>query len=170
MSRTETCGRAYVKYKGPFDWDGLYKLMVNWMKNKHYVTQENQYKEKKLGPNGNEVKFKVTGKRKETSYTRIIMELFLHGWDMAEHEVVVDGEKKKMNSGRFSIEITSKVEFDWQNTFTGSPGKEIMGKFYDWVMKRQHELLHIDVQEYQTLELEHEIKKFLKMETDTHAY
>ena len=159
-----------VQYKGEFDFDGLFKLITNWIISRRYEFQEKKYKESAKGHAGQELKIKLTGEKKENSYIKLYVNVFMRGWDYKEKEVIIDGERKIVASGRIQIEIITKAETDWQNRFSGTPFKELIGKFYDWVMKKEIELLHYDVQEYETLRLEHEVKKFLKMETDTHAF
>ncbi|MBC8496006.1 hypothetical protein H8D36_07655 [archaeon] len=163
-------GRAYIKYKGDYDFDGLYSLVWNWISGRRYVTQEPKYKDKIDSPAGTEVEVDIVGQKKETPYVKLWIKAALHNWDFKEKEGMLHGEKKLYTGGRIQITITTDVEVDWQNNFTGSKFKEMAGKFYFWVMKKEIETINIDAQEYEALKLEHEIKKFLKMETDTHAY
>lgn len=170
MSKKITAGHTIVKFKGEYDWDGLYKLITQWVLNRRYIMQEGRYKNKKLSSAGNEIQLTIIGEKKETAYTKLWIDIYIHSWDLKEKQVVVDGKKKLMTGGRFSIEITTDIEFDWQNKYTDSKFKEAMGKLYYWLMKKEFENIYIDAQEYEALKLEHEIKKFLKMETDTNAY
>ncbi len=39
-------GSTYIKYKGPYDFDGLYKLVHKWIKERRYHLEEKRYKDK----------------------------------------------------------------------------------------------------------------------------
>lgn len=164
-----TCGRAYVKYKGPYDWDGLYKVIYKWLNSRRYRIDDKRYKEKAT-ETGGELKVDITGDRRETAYTKRHMAIKIRIWDMKEKMTEVEGEKKLMTSGRLLIEIQGDITLDWQGIFKGSKWKEIMGNLYAWVMKKEYELLYLDDQQYEVLRLEYEIKKHLKMESATMAF
>ncbi|NQU98892.1 hypothetical protein HQ533_05490 [Candidatus Woesearchaeota archaeon] len=170
MGEKVRTGRAFVQFKGDYDFDGLFKLIVNWMLERRYEFHEKKFKEKGIGPGGAELKIKLIGEKKETGYVKLYINVFIRAWDYVEKEGMLHGEHKIYSGGRIQIEIITTLEVDWQNKFSGSKSKELMGKFYYWVKKKEIELLHIDVHEYETLRLEYEVKKFLKMETDTHAF
>lgn len=165
-----TVGHAYVKFKGDYDWDGLFKLVSNWIMNRKYDYHEDRYQDKKKGPAGSELKVKVYGRKDETPFVRQWIHVYFHIWGMKEKKGVLHEEEKEFTGGRLTIDITAKIELDWQGRFKGSKWKEVLGKFYVWVMRKEIQIIHVDNHEYEALRLEHEIKKFLRMETDTHAY
>ncbi|MBC8501188.1 MAG: hypothetical protein H8D38_05510 [DPANN group archaeon] len=170
MSYKIRSGYTVVKFKGEYDWGGLYALIMNWLMERKYETHDKRYKEKIAGPAGAEIKSDIYGEKRHTSYTKLWISFRIRGFDYIEKEKIINGKKRMMTGGRIAIRIITEVEFDWQNVFTGSPFRKMMGRFYDWVKKKDNELLIIDVHEYETLRIEHEIKKFLGMETDTHAF
>lgn len=170
MGKKVPAGSTVVKYKGDYDFGGLYRLVFHWMQERKYWVQEKRYKDKIDNPLGNEVEVDLIGYKKETSFTKLHMSVSFHNWDYKEKEGVLHGEKKKFTGGRIIITITTYVEFDWQGIFTGSKLKEQMGKLYMWLMKKEFNLKNIDQQEYEALLLSHEVKKFLKMETDPYIH
>jgi len=170
MSKIVTAGETLVKYKGNYDWGALYQLAINWLLGRRYRVEEKRYKDKMTDAAGSEVEVQLRGKRKETPFIRKLMEVDFHLWGHKEVKGILNGKETMYTGGRISIHITAKVEIDWQNIFVGSKWKEVMGDFYFWVRKKEFELTVIDDHEYEALRLELEIKKFLKMETDTHAY
>jgi len=163
-------GHAMVKYKGDYDFDGLYKLISNWIIDRRYKFDEKRYKDKIDNPLGTEVEIDFVGKRKETSYIVLEIAVSIHAWNYKEKDGILHEEKKRYTGGRVTIEIKTSIVFDWQDSFKGSRIKELMGDFYFWIRKKEFELTHVDNHEYEALRLEYEIKKFLRMETDTHAY
>ena len=165
-----TVGHTFIKYKGNYDFDGLYKLVTNWITKRRYELQEKKYKDKTDNIMGNEVEIDLTGEKKETPFVRLWIYVSFHMWDYKEKEGKLHGETKNFTGGRITIDIETKVELDWQGKFKGSKAKKLLGKLYVWIMKKEFEVKNIDAQEYEALKLEQEVKKFLKMETDTHAY
>ncbi|MFH1770390.1 MAG: hypothetical protein ABH828_02420 [archaeon] len=170
MREMRLVGQSMVQYNGDYDLGGLYKLITGWLMDRGYEFQDKRFKEKEDLAEGNYMKLDFTGRKKETAYTRLWMFLRIRIWEKKDEERIVDGEKKLITGGRIIIRIQGKVEFDWQDRFTGTKFREVLGSFYNWVMKKEHEILHVDRQEYEVLKLEYAIKKFLKMETGTHAY
>ena len=164
-------GQSIVQYSGEYDLGGLYQLITNWLFDRNYEYKgNNRFKEKEDLAEGNYMKMDFAGQKKETAYTRLWMKLRIRVWEKKDEEKIIDGEKKLVTGGRIIMRIQGTVEFDWQNRFEGSWFKETIGSFYNWVMKKEHEILHVDRQEYEVLKLEYAIKKYLKMEAGTHAY
>lgn len=169
MSITKTAGHAFVKYKGDYSFDELYKLIFNWLSVRRYEVHEKRYKIKEDTSLGQEIQIDIIADRRETSYTKLHFAITIRCWNFKEKEGILHGEKKTLTGGRVTIDIVGKNEFDWQNKFEGTPWKKTMGKFYFWVKKRELEILHIDYQEYEIMRLETEVKKLLKMEADSFA-
>ncbi len=170
--KTVTFGKNKTKFKGPFDWDGLYKLVCRWIMSRKYLLQEKRYKDKTDNPLGTEVEVELTASRKENFFLRRRIAVSFHLWNYQEKEGILHGKKTRYTEGRVTIDVETKIEFDWQGIFKPSKGKftETMGKLYMWVKHKEFESTTVDDQEYEALRLQHEIKKFLRMETDTHAY
>ncbi|MBU1202016.1 MAG: hypothetical protein KJ583_05980 [Nanoarchaeota archaeon] len=165
-----TVGHTMVKYKGDYDFDGLYKLISRWIIDRKYKFDEKRYKDKIDNPMGTEVEIDFTGLKKETPYVVTRIKVSIHAWNYKEKEGILHEEKTRFTGGRVTVTIDTDIIFDWQAKFRGSKIKELMGDFYFWIRKKELEATHVDNQEYEALRLEHEIKKFLRMETDTHAY
>jgi len=163
-------GKTRVFYKGSYDFEGLYQLVTNWIMGRHYRMQEKKYKDKVANVMGNEVEITLTGDLKETGYVKALINVDFHAWDYKEKEGFLHGEKKKYTDGRIIITIETSTILDWQKKFSGSKAKVLMGKLYNWLRYWEFMIVYVDKQEYEALKLEHEVKKFLKMETDTHAY
>ncbi|MBU0666381.1 MAG: hypothetical protein ABIC91_00490 [Nanoarchaeota archaeon] len=163
-------GTTNVKYKGIFDWGGLYQLIAQWLYNRKYEVHENRYKDKESTPWGNEIEVTVNAHRRITAYIRYTFTIDYHLWDAKEIEVVEDGKKVKKTQGRILVSINAGLQLDWTDKFKGSKFNELLGKLIKTIKKKEIKILHEDYQEYENYALQTEIKKFLKMETDRHEY
>ncbi len=121
-----------IKYRGVFDFDGLYRMMVDWFENQGYEFQETTYKHKVPSPMGAEQELGWFAWRKVNAYVKYWVKISFHIWDMKEVEVIRDGKKKKMLSARMHIEFSGYVELDWQKTFSGN---KFLVALQDWMNK-----------------------------------
>jgi len=168
-SHKERAGRAYVKYKGQYNWDLLYKTIWNWLVQREYETQDKRYKVKKT-VDGGELKVDITGEVRQTAYTKLHMKIKIRAWDLREKVVKVDGHTKLLTGGRILIEIVGDVELDWQKIFSNSKFHQILQGLYEWIKKKELEQIIIDDHEYEVLRLETEIKKVLNMDASFMAF
>ncbi|MFT4260980.1 MAG: hypothetical protein ACMXX9_00940 [Candidatus Woesearchaeota archaeon] len=107
-----------IKYKGVYDFDGLYKLIRQWFKERNYDFSEPLYKDKSGGPFGNEIELKLYGEKKITEFIKYHIQLETWKIEMKEFDAKIDGEVKKVTDGRMSVTFTEvAIEFDWQNKF-----------------------------------------------------
>ncbi|MDP7323381.1 MAG: hypothetical protein QF632_01315 [Candidatus Woesearchaeota archaeon] len=155
-----------LKYRGVWDYEGLYQLMVQWFEDQGYEFHERVFKHKVPSPLGFEQELGWYGWRKVNAYVKFWIYVYWHVWDIKEVEVVKDGKKKKMVQARLFIEFSGKVELDWQNMFTGS---KFVVAIQDWMNKY---VLHKtitggweDELYYRIHKLFYSCKEFLNMET-----
>ena len=160
-----------VKYKGVFDYEGLYKMMHSWLINKRFLFHETKYKDKVATPFGNEVEIDWKAEKKISEFVKEWIIIKFHMWDYSEVEVIKDGKKIKMAKTRMEIRFFARLELDYNNKFTGSSFKEKLGRFYvdhviywDWNIRYANEL------EYSMYDLHTKVKKFLNMDTGSTAY
>lgn len=160
-----------IKYYGLFDWEGLYRLIFNWMQDKEYFYEEPSYQHKVPSPLGAEQKIRMSGWRKTTEQMREWIFLYIHFFEMREVEVIKDGKKQKLIKARVYIEITGRFELDyqerWKQTYLGAYLKD----FYDkYLIKKHAELMFWDRLYYRIYKLNGEIKQFLDMQARENAY
>ena len=77
-----------LRYKGVFDFDGLYKMMHAWLISKRYEFHETKYKDKVSTPFGNEIEVEWTGEKKINEFVKQKIVIEFHLWDFAEVEVI----------------------------------------------------------------------------------
>lgn len=162
----------FIRYKGVFDFEGLYRMMHAWLISKRFLFHENLYKDKVFTPFGNELEIKWLAERKVTEYVKEYIEIYFHLWDFAEVEVIKEGKKNKMTKSRMEIKFEAKLELDYTQKFAnGGKFAEKLGQFYqnkviywDWRIK------YADTLTYSLYDLHSKVKKYLGTVSGSNAY
>lgn len=159
-----------IRYKGLFDFDGLYNLIAEWLKSRGYWFKETSFKHKVPSALGAEQEMKFTGEKKSTEYVEQDVTISFHLWDITEVEVERNGVKKKFVNGRIQIEITGKIKLDYEETFNKSSfWKKVRSFYYNYIM--QPEIFSMaDQLYYRLIKLQTSIKDFLDMQTKSNEY
>jgi hypothetical protein len=160
-----------IRYNGIYDLDGLYRMIREWLYARRYDYMEGINKDKTAGPFGNEVEWEMYPEIKIDEFIKYKIEIKTKFYDVKEFEAVIDGQKKKVNNGKFWIKINGKVEFDYRDKFEKKPLHRHMREFLiKKLFKRYYEIRHVDHLTHEIFRLHAEIKKFLKMEASFNAY
>ncbi|MEK6928785.1 MAG: hypothetical protein AABW65_02430 [Nanoarchaeota archaeon] len=115
MAIKEQIIKEKLENLGIFDFQGLYKFAHYWLKDEEgYGVTEEKYSEKVSG-NAREISVKWKATKEVTDYFKIELSLEFEAKEMAEVEVEIDGEKKRMNKGKISIEIKGNLIKDHKN-------------------------------------------------------
>ena len=157
-----------IRYKGLFDWTGVYRLVYEWLVKHQFRFHEKRYKDKLDTPLGNELEVDVWGEKEVTEYYKYRVDVAYHLWESREVPVVIDGKQTKMWQGRIHIAISGLVITDWQKRY------EKGDKIHKWmemflnkvVLKNEIEMKHIDPLDKDLHKLESDLKKLLKIEAD----
>ncbi len=161
-----------IRYKGVFDYDGMYKMMHSWLISKRFLFNETKYKDKVATPFGNEVEIKWEAEKKVTEFIKEYIVIEFHLWDFSEVEIIKDGKKIKQAKTRMEIKFFAKMELDYSQKFAkGGNFAQKLGKFYveniiywDWRIKYANAL------EYSLYDLHTKVKKYLNMDSGSNAY
>lgn len=163
-------GKRLVRYKGIYDFDGLYKMMQKWMVDRHYEFHEKKYKEKPYW-HAPETEITWWAEKKVTSYIMYRIDIFIHMYDSEWIEVVVDGKKKKMMNARFQVDMEASVITDYSKEFEKSGfWKKIENFLNRTILHKEILLKYLDALDYELYDFEADIKKFLGMEARESAY
>ncbi len=155
-----------IKYVGIVDFDGLYRMMVDWFTDRKYDFYEKLYKDKPP-----ELELEWIAMRKVDDFYKYQIEIYFHLWDVREVDVIKDGVKKKMIECRMMIWFDPILIIDWQDKWKGGWMVEKMFSFYTKnVIKREIELKYGDPLWYHTYNLMTRVKEHLGMETGSNAY
>lgn len=158
-----------IRYKGIYDYEGLYQLIRKWFDEHNYDFMENKYKDKVGGPFGNEVELKMKPELKVTEFIKYHITVETHFWDVKEFEAEFQGEKKKVTDGRFWIKLSASIEFDYTGRFHGK-WKTWLEFLVTKVLRRYYEIKYYDQLKYDVYGLQKQMKEHLKMETKYNAY
>lgn len=156
----------FLKFSGVFDFDGLYRLMAKWFKDRKYDFYENLYKDKPP-----ELELEWIGERKLDDFYKYKIRLYFHLWDMKTVEAIKDGQKKKLTSCRMIVEFDPSVVVDYQNRWTENAFTEkLFGFYFKNIIKREFQLKIADPLWYISYRLQNVMKEYLEMETRGNAY
>ncbi|MBW2990576.1 hypothetical protein KY348_02615 [Candidatus Woesearchaeota archaeon] len=157
-----------IRFKGLFDWEGLYRLVHQWFVKREFRFHEKRYKDKVQTALGNELEVDVWGEKEVTEYYQYKVYICYHIWEGKEVPVIIEGKQVKRMKGRMHIELKGEIITDWQKRYKNDNIiHKMMEMFLNKVaFKRDIEMKHIDPVDKDLHRLEAEIKKFLKMETD----
>ncbi len=158
--------KDFLKYKGVFDFDALYKLMAKWFMDRKYDFYEQLYKEKPP-----ELEIEWIAKRKVDEFYQYKIRLYFHLFDVKTVEAIKEGVKKKLTSCRMIIEFDPSVIVDWQGRWSENKFTDkLLGFYIRNVIKRELQLKYGDPLWYITYRLHNIVKEFLEMETRGSAY
>lgn len=163
---------AYLQYDGIFDFDGLYKLMHDWIVDRNYYFEEKLYRHKVPTPAGAEQHIVWEAWRKVNEYAKYWINIYMILRDAKEIEVVKKGEKKKLTKAKLIIIFEGKVELDYSKRF----GKSALGHYLNdfllsYVWKPEKEVsMWWDELYYRIYKLHRAAKDFLDMETKGNDY
>lgn len=157
-----------LRYKGVFDFKGVYELVYRWYRNRQFRFHERRYKDKTYTPLGNEIEANVWGEKEVTEFYKYHVTVDYHLWEAKEIPVIIKGKKVKRMRARIDIRLDGKVVCDWQNRYDRSnPFQNVILNFLiKTVLKYELEVKHVDPLDKDLHNLEEQIKKHLKIESD----
>jgi hypothetical protein len=159
-----------IRYKGVYDLDGIYKVIRGWLDNHRYDYMEKTHKDKQTNPWGNEVEWEMTPEIKIDGFIKYNIYIRTKFYDVKEFESVVHGHKRMLTDGRFWIEITGNVEFDYLGNFKSDFAKKVLNFIVKRMFWKYYKIHHIEKLYRDMYDLHNEIKKYMKMETAFNAY
>ena len=130
MAEKESIGKEKVENSGIFDFPGIYSFSHTWFKNENYGVNEDKYSEKVSGTKRDiTIDWKAT--KDISDYFKNEIKIKFEISDMTEVEVEIDGQKKKMNKGKLSIEIGATLIKDKDGKWESSPFNRFMRDVYN---------------------------------------
>ncbi len=157
-----------IRYKGLYDWTGVYRHVYEWLVNHQFRFHEKRYKDKLDTALGNELEVDVWGEKEVTEYYKYRVDVAYHLFESREVPVVINGKQTKLWQGRVHIQISGKVITDWQGRYKDDNKiNKMMETFLNKViLKNEIEMKHVDPLDKDLHKLESELKKLLKIEAD----
>lgn len=158
---------TWLKYKGTFNWRSLMKFMRAWCDANHYVYYELFYKEKP-GNYGTEIRWYAKIEKKIDGFYRHFITWQVRIWDNEQIEVIKDGKKVIMDSGRIRIYFNTIVELDYEGHFEKSSFHKKLESFLrDHILVEEVNAIHWDGLYYEMMRFKNEVEAQLNMETAT---
>lgn len=152
-------GKQFIRYKGVWDMDDLYKKMADWFRQRKYNFYEKVYKHKAPSPFGKERQYVWSAIRKEEDYYLFEIDIYMHTYDAEDVEIKnTDGTSKIMTKGRIWIEFDGRVIFDYEKRWEESRFYAHLRNFYNkYVIKKRIEHILWDILWYREIQKLHEL-------------
>jgi hypothetical protein len=156
-----------VRYDGVFDWDGMYKTIIEYLRRNNYLFYETLYKSKPWSSTGTELVLKWEAKRKLDEYYQYELKFEWHFMDFHHVDIIQNGKKVTLTKAYWWVTIRGKVIQDWQGLeSSGGKGLSMLGKFF-----RQHIIDREYVYDYiyplfgEVMDLQKLIQDYVHMES-----
>ncbi len=155
-----------IKYSGVFDWDGLYKYVQKWLKDRDWDFMETLAKEKPPW-----VIYTWIARKKLSFYAALQINIEFRLWQPKKVEVVREGVKQTLTDARMRIVLSGAQILDYDGDFEKSDFLKRVEKFLNkYVMYHENLLKYFDYLDYYIHGLATDIKSYLKMDTASSAY
>lgn len=130
MGQKKTVYKEKLTQVGYWDYNEVYAMLYNWLKDYGYSITENSYKEK-LSGGGKEIMIDWEASKKVTDYFKYTIKLSWHILGMKDAEVEIDGKKTKTNKGELEIVFTGVVDKDYEARWEDKPLHKFMRGLYE---------------------------------------
>jgi hypothetical protein len=162
MAEKDLVLKEKVEHAGVFDFPALYILAHTLFKEDGYGVNEDKYSEKVSG-NKRDIEIEWKAMKDISDYFKEEYKLKFEIKELTEVEVEIDGQKKKMNKGKLSIEIVGALIRDkdnkWETTSFNRFARDVYNK-YVIPSRVEDRRDHVRTVTHMFLE---EIKKFLDL-------
>ncbi len=160
----------HMRYIGLYDFNALYTMMAEWLKQRGFWYRETKYKHTG-DPTGAEVELTLEAERKITDYYKYDITIEFHIWDMRNVELNVEGKKKVMQHGRMYINLNAEMTLDWQGRWSKTSFTKFLRDFYNkHIIKETIEGAWYDTLQFRLYKLQNLIKEYLDMQTKWNEY
>ena len=130
MVEKKEIAKEKAESSGLFDFQAFYSFAHSWLKEKSYGVNEDKYSEK-LSGNKRDVIVEWTASKDINDYFRFEEKIKMEVLGLTDVEAEIDGEKKKMNQGKISLEIKGIVIRDRKNKWEKSSFLRFVREIYD---------------------------------------
>lgn len=128
----ETIGMptVYIKHKGVFNLSEILQGIIGFLEKDAFKVHYPKHKYKVPSPKGGEHEIKIYGERKINEYVKFKIDVFMRVFDFKEVEMLKEGKKVMMNTGRIAVEISGSMTLDFENRFGGNKFLQALQDFY----------------------------------------
>jgi hypothetical protein len=162
MAQKKLIYKEKLTQVGYWDYNEVYIMLYNWLKDHGYSLTEGFYKEK-LSGGGKEILIKWEAGKKVTDYFKYVIELDWHILGMKDAEVEIDGKKVKTNKGELEIVFKGTIIRDYESRWEDKPfHKFLRGTYENYIIRTTIDEYEDDLEDA-TKELISDIKAFLRI-------
>jgi len=162
MSQKKEVYKQKLKQKGYWNYDELYNMAFNWLKDHNFSLKESLYNEK-LQANGKEIVITWEAKKKVTDYFVNKITLDWHILGLNDAEVEIDGKKTKTNKGELEITFKGILVNDYEQRWEDKPlWKFLRGIYEKYVIRETVDEYEDDIED-DVKEMISEMKAFLRI-------
>jgi len=166
MVEKDSLFKGKVRHVGTFDFKETYRVMFEWLIGEGYDIDEKYYKEiiTGSGPNGpiKEVDVWWEATKKISEYNKFFMTIRFHPLAMTSVEVEINGVKQKMNKGDFTIEFSSTLLKDYEDSWN-SPFLKNLRRLYENTLVRERTEQYEGKLITELQQLQEYVKSFLEL-------
>lgn len=120
-----------IDYSGPLEVNDLLRMIENFLWEKGF--DKRQEKDFEINThNGKFIEWQYHPWKKITDYIRYMVKVRVLGYDIVKIDTVVDGKKKKVDSGRIIIVIDGFMEYDYDSYWDDKPFLLFLRTIYDY--------------------------------------
>ena len=118
-----------IMHNGFFDSAALTNAIRDWYAKNDYFVQVPSYRQE-YQEAGKKYEQKWEGNKKITEYVRYHVNVMVNVHHLNEVEVIKDGQKIKTSEARVIVQVSPKLELDWQDRFKGKKFVKWLDKFF----------------------------------------
>ena len=131
MAEKDLISKEKVEYSGIFSFSGLYAFAHSWLKNEEdYTVGEDKYSEKVSG-NSRDISIEWSASKKMGDYFKAEIKIEFKVTDLTDVEVETDGQKKRVNKGKVSVDLKGALIKDYSSKWEDKPINKFLREVYN---------------------------------------
>ncbi|MBU1104071.1 MAG: hypothetical protein KJ600_05955 [Nanoarchaeota archaeon] len=130
MAEKEQIVKEKVEHNGLFDFASFYSFAHQWFKEGGFGVTEEKYAEKTSG-SSRDIDIEWKAMKDVSDYFKFEFKIKFEVKGLSDVEVEIDGEKKAMNKGKVSVDITGVLILDKDGKWETSPFSRFMRDVYN---------------------------------------
>ncbi|HLG23677.1 MAG TPA: hypothetical protein VI564_01975 [Candidatus Nanoarchaeia archaeon] len=124
-----------LEYSGPFSANDLFKSIENFLMERGFDKKQEKDFEQNTS-NGKFIEWQINPWKRITDYVRYMVKVRVLGYEIVKTDLVVDGKKKKVDTGRVIIVIDGFIEYDYESRWEDNPFLFLMRTAYDYFINK----------------------------------
>ena len=118
-----------LDYKGIFDVNSMFRMFTKWYRDMPYEKGGDYISEYNTS-HGKCMEYCYFPWLKDTDYIRKYMKIRILMYDVKKADIMVDGQKRRMDQGTFQLVLDGFIEFDYEHRWGGTPMLQFLRTVY----------------------------------------